>query len=346
MGKPINIDPEFEKLLNPLTAEEFAELEKQILKEGCRHSLVVWEEKNILIDGHNRYKICGKHHKPYKTHRMNFKSREDVILWIIINQLARRNLSDFERGQIVLKQKEIIASRGRPGTRTDLSSNLTKGPGLDTRTELARMARISTGSLTKIEKIDNNAVPAVIDAASNGEISVDAAANLASLPKEEQDKLAAQGVQAMKAAAKAKRDAKKVKPAKATSPVREIKQGAQTSPVADDTNNKDDAALDTESSGAVDAPAQAVSLAPPAGDPAAVTDSVNADNLPKVQAQEEDYRRLSEDLQAQLEQCRKEQDLVLKENAGLRSENEGLRLELEALRLQLQAPQEDVACAA
>lgn len=346
MGKPINIDAEFEKLLTPLAAEEFAELEKQILKEGCRHKLVIWKEENILIDGHNRYKICKKHGKPYEPYYMKFSNRDEVVLWIIKNQLARRNLTDFQRGDLVLKKESLISSRSNQGVRTDLFPNLEKGSGLNTLKEMARMADMSSASLAKVKKIKAKAAPAVLDAVSKDEIAIDVAANLAMLPKEEQDRLAAEGVQAMKAAAKATRAANKVKSAKAKSPVREIKQDTQTIPVADITNN-DDAALDTINPHvAADAPAEAESLAPSTGESTAVAAAVNADNLPEVQAQEEDYRRLSEDLQVLLDQCRKEQDVVLKENAALRSENEALRLELEALRLQLQAPQEDVACAA
>jgi hypothetical protein len=47
------IDPEFLALIPPLSATERQGLEASILAEGCRDPLIVWEEKNILVDGHN-----------------------------------------------------------------------------------------------------------------------------------------------------------------------------------------------------------------------------------------------------------------------------------------------------
>lgn len=97
----IVIDPAFQKLLPPLTKEEYEQLEKNILEEkGCRDALVVWqhEGKSILIDGHNRYEICQKHgiHQ-FDVVEMEFASREAVEDWIDANQLGRRSLSPDAR---------------------------------------------------------------------------------------------------------------------------------------------------------------------------------------------------------------------------------------------------------
>ena len=62
----MQIDKQFELLVFPLEASEYSLLEQNIIKEGCRDALVVWKEKDILLDGHNRYKICKKHDFPYK----------------------------------------------------------------------------------------------------------------------------------------------------------------------------------------------------------------------------------------------------------------------------------------
>ena len=59
------IAPEFESLIPPLQAEERAQLEANILAEGCRDPLVLWDD--VLLDGHNRYAICRKHGIPFRT---------------------------------------------------------------------------------------------------------------------------------------------------------------------------------------------------------------------------------------------------------------------------------------
>lgn len=58
----IIVDKEFESLIPPLTAEEFQQLEENCLRDGIRDALIVWEQdgNDILIDGHNRFRIVGK----------------------------------------------------------------------------------------------------------------------------------------------------------------------------------------------------------------------------------------------------------------------------------------------
>jgi len=90
----IIIDEEFRVLLPVLDEETFATLEESILQHGCRDPLVLWE--GILIDGYNRYKICSHHNIPFNTVDMEFDSREEVLIWIISNQISRRNLTPIQ----------------------------------------------------------------------------------------------------------------------------------------------------------------------------------------------------------------------------------------------------------
>ena len=53
----VNIDPEFQRLIPPLTQEEFLLLTESVTKEGCREALMVWD--NLVVDGHHRHKICS-----------------------------------------------------------------------------------------------------------------------------------------------------------------------------------------------------------------------------------------------------------------------------------------------
>jgi hypothetical protein len=89
----MKIDPEFRALLWPLADGELAQLEKSIVTEGCRDPLVIWKEKDILLDGHNRLEICKKHKLQYKTRALSLPDRIAALDWIDHNQLGRRNLS-------------------------------------------------------------------------------------------------------------------------------------------------------------------------------------------------------------------------------------------------------------
>ena len=85
------IDPEFQALLLPLAPEELAQLEANIIADGCRDPLVTW--RGILIDGHNRFAICSKHGLEFQVVEREFPDREVVMDWMDANQLGRRNLS-------------------------------------------------------------------------------------------------------------------------------------------------------------------------------------------------------------------------------------------------------------
>jgi len=88
------IDEEFKRLLPPLAEKVFTDLEQSILKYGVRDPLVLWN--NILIDGYNRYEICQRYDLPFNTVDLEFPSRDNVIVWIIKNQMERRNLTPVE----------------------------------------------------------------------------------------------------------------------------------------------------------------------------------------------------------------------------------------------------------
>ena len=87
----MTIDPEFKALIPPLSTEEFALLEANILRDGCREPLTVWGE--TLLDGHNRHEICTKHGLGYQVYPIDLPDREAAMDWMDANQLGRRNLT-------------------------------------------------------------------------------------------------------------------------------------------------------------------------------------------------------------------------------------------------------------
>lgn len=71
----------------------------------------VWKETGILLDGHNRFAICKKHGIPFKTIAKSFADRTAAEVWMLENQLARRNVTPFQRAELVLKLKPLQAAR-------------------------------------------------------------------------------------------------------------------------------------------------------------------------------------------------------------------------------------------
>ena len=96
IAKSLTILKEIKDYILPLSDEEFFNLEKSILLEGCRDPLIAWQKKNdqlVLVDGHNRYKICKKNNISFKVKKIDFKDIEEVKIWMVENQMGRRNLT-------------------------------------------------------------------------------------------------------------------------------------------------------------------------------------------------------------------------------------------------------------
>lgn len=178
---PIVIDPEFHELIPPQSPEETEALETSLLTDGCRDALVVWDETNTLIDGHHRFDICSEHGITYTVNRKSFDSREDVIVWMITNQLARRNVSTYARAELALRMKSAIAAKAKAnqGTRTDLLPNSAKSSNArNTREEIASIAEVSHDTISKVEKINANAPDSITRRARKGDISINRAYEL------------------------------------------------------------------------------------------------------------------------------------------------------------------------
>jgi hypothetical protein len=214
----ITINDELRSFIDPLTPVEYAALERSLLADGCRDALVLW--RDVLIDGHNRYDICRKHGIPFRTvNNDKFESIDDVMLWVIDNNLARRSVSDFQRGMLALRKKEIVAARAaqRAAQQPPESAQEQAAPDpaedpadppWNTREDVAKAARVSANTLGHIERIRKTAAPQLVDAVRSGTISVSAAASVASLPPEAQIAAVAGGRKELQQAARQVREQK------------------------------------------------------------------------------------------------------------------------------------------
>jgi len=217
----ILVNEELKAYIDPLTPEEHAALERSILAEGCRDALVLWGD--TLVDGHNRYGICQKHGLPFQTvQNTRFQSMQDVHLWMIDQHLGRRSVSDFQRGVLALRKREILAERRAQAMAAAGAANDTEAPPanpghsdsaagsegnpLKSRSDIAKAARLSSSQVVNIEKIQKQAAPELVAAVKAGTISINAAAAVATLPADEQKKAALGGKDELKQAAKKVRE--------------------------------------------------------------------------------------------------------------------------------------------
>ena len=135
---------------------------------------------------------------------------------MIDNHLGRRSVSDFQRGVLALRKKEIVSARlakekaQQASLATDEAEVTVQSihqPVL-TRQAVARSARVSSATLGQIEKIQKTAAPELVSAVKAGVISINAAAAVASLPSKKQVAAVSGGKKELREVARQVREAK------------------------------------------------------------------------------------------------------------------------------------------
>lgn len=111
--KELKIDNEFKNLLPPLDVEEYKMLEKNIVEHGFNKNFPIMEWHGYIVDGHNRYNICKKHNIDFVYGSLAYKTKEEVIEWIISIQLGRRNLNPAQRIVIAEKYRYIYEKKAK-----------------------------------------------------------------------------------------------------------------------------------------------------------------------------------------------------------------------------------------
>lgn len=152
---------EMAELLPPLSGEQLAVLEADLLANGC-YAPVIVNEDMVIVDGHNRQKLCQQHGIPYEMAVFSFVDLLEAKQWALDTQKGRRNLDKWELGKIALKLKPDIEARARRNMSAgggdqkseDAKSGLATLPNpispIDTRKELADMEMLRREIQTEV----------------------------------------------------------------------------------------------------------------------------------------------------------------------------------------------------
>ena len=76
----LKIDEQFKNIIRPLRKDEYKMLDSNIVADGCREPIIVWN--GTIIDGHNRYEICNRLQIQYSTREIEISDRDEAISWI------------------------------------------------------------------------------------------------------------------------------------------------------------------------------------------------------------------------------------------------------------------------
>jgi N6-adenosine-specific RNA methylase IME4 len=173
----LKINPEFKKLIPPLSQEEFTQLENNCLEEGMRDAIVTWN--GYIIDGHNRYEIVTRWGIEYKTIEKHFDSEQDVKEWMILNQFGRRNLSNYQRSVLALELEDVFKAKAKEKEferkTTFQKSEKSNIEPVNSIKEISKVANVSHDTIAKVKKIEEKAAPEIKEKLSTGELSINQA---------------------------------------------------------------------------------------------------------------------------------------------------------------------------
>lgn len=206
--------PEMAELLPPLTGEQLSALEADILKNGC-YSPVIVNEDMVVIDGHNRQRLCEQHGLPYQMAVFSFEDMLEAKQWALDTQKGRRNLDKWELGKIALRLKPDIEARAREnmsagggdqkseGAKSGCANSQNPISPVNTTKELADAVGIGHQTMSRVMQIDEHAPTAVKEALDSGDLSINQGYNITrqvrELPEEQREEAAALAVELEKA---------------------------------------------------------------------------------------------------------------------------------------------------
>lgn len=173
-----------------LEGADFSALADDIAEHGLREMIVLYD--GAILDGRNRFRACEAAGVEPKFAEYE---GDDPVGYVISLNLRRRHLDESQRSLVASKLENV----GHGGDRksSDQNANLH----LD-RAGAAAMLNVSPRSVATAAKVLDEGAPELVAAVERGEVSVSAAADVATLPKAEQVEIVARGEKEILQAAK------------------------------------------------------------------------------------------------------------------------------------------------
>lgn len=164
------------ELFPAMDPDEYEAFKADVAEHGLREP--VWAWNGQVIDGRHRQRACEELAVPC-MYRQWSGDEAGLVAFVVSLNMRRRHLSTSQRAMIAAELANM-----RQGERTDQepSANLRKV----SQTEAAQQLNVSERSVTTAVRVKQQAVPEVVAAVRDGEVSVSAAAAMACKPADEQ----------------------------------------------------------------------------------------------------------------------------------------------------------------
>lgn len=192
----LKTDADFRNLIQPISRQEYLQLETDLIINGCQHPIITWD--GYIVAGHNRYEICRRNGIPFCTVELHFSCKEEVMAWICRDQLERSDLPEvMQRFLIgVLYESEKAADKERTrfgsyqniyGSGQEALSKTSTAIMIAKKYHLARVSVEKYGAFARALNEVGKKEPAIISSILSGkyQISHNGVLELAKLPAEE-----------------------------------------------------------------------------------------------------------------------------------------------------------------
>lgn len=144
--------------------------------ENALRQPILVTRTGTIIDGCARWELAKRQQRQTILCLEYEISEEEALRWFIQIHLPSKGINSFCRAQLASdlepSLRETSRTNQQKGGQIKGSSTLTEAQKVDSRAELAKIARVSTGQFTKAKQVSAFAPSPVQDAVNAGEISV------------------------------------------------------------------------------------------------------------------------------------------------------------------------------
>jgi ParB family chromosome partitioning protein len=164
----------------PMSDSEFESLKADIAEFGQREP--IWTHDGMIIDGRHRFRACDELGLQPAARAYDGED-SGLVSFVVSLNLKRRHLDSSQRGMVAARLANMPPHRPS-GNSANLQTS---------QSDAAQMLNVSTRTVAAAAKVNDDGAPELIAAVDSGAVSVSAAAQVATLPKEMQADIVATG---------------------------------------------------------------------------------------------------------------------------------------------------------
>ena len=173
-----------------MSGSEFEQLKQDIAENGVIEPLVMFESQ--ILDGRNRYRAAQEVGADFPC--IEYEGNDPAAYVVSLN-LHRRHLNESQRAMVAAKLANLELGANQHNS---ASANLQT----QTRAEAADLLNVSERTVNAAKKVQKEGSEPLQSEVEQGNVSVSAAADVATLPQEEQEEIIARGQREILQAAK------------------------------------------------------------------------------------------------------------------------------------------------